>query len=141
PPPSPTVPISVAGPPRNGLEVIGWMRHAHPSRELRSLAFTMRTTEYGADTAAREARVQLLLPGKMRVELQPPTKRSGWVRIRHRLAVFERGRRVATEDRVDLTALLAYDLFAQSIDTTIMWLDSTRMRFGLLRRDELDGRA
>ena len=62
------------------------------------------------------------------------------MRNRQRLAVFERGRRVSSVNRVDLSALLAYDVFAQSIDTTIMWLDSARVRFGLLRRDELDGR-
>jgi hypothetical protein len=43
-------------------------------------------------------------------------------------------------DRVDLTTLMAYDLFAQSMDSTIMWLDSARVRFALLRLDELDGR-
>lgn len=129
------------GPPRNGLEVIGWMRYTHPSRELRSLVFTVNTTEYRADSTVRtKARVYASLPGKLRVALLPASGRTGYVRNRQRLAVFERGRRVSTLRRVDLAMLLAYDLFAQSVDTTIMWLDSARVRFGLARRDELDGR-
>jgi hypothetical protein len=129
-----------AGFPRNGLEVIGGMRWAHPSRELRTLAFTVTTTLYAADsTMPTRSRVYAALPGKVRVE-QLPATRSGYVRIRQHLAVFERGRRITTASRVDLATLLAYDVFAQSIDTTIMWLDSARVRFGLLRADELDGR-
>jgi outer membrane lipoprotein-sorting protein len=126
--------------PRNGLEVIGGMRWAHPSLALRSLAFTVTTTQYADSTTVNRSRVYAALPGKLRVE-QLPSSRSGYVRDRQRLAVFERGRRVSTHNRVDLSALLAYDIFAQSIDTTIMWLDSARVRFGLVRRDELDGRA
>jgi outer membrane lipoprotein-sorting protein len=130
-----------AGSPRSGLEVIGWMRYAHPSRQLRSLAFTLSTTEYRDDSArVARARVYTALPGKMRLELLPATRRSGYIRNRHRLSVFERGRRVSTLSRVDLSTLLTYDVFAQSADTTIMWLDSARVRFGLVRRDELDGR-
>ena len=128
-----------AGFPRNGLEVIGGMRWAHPSRELRSLAFAVTTRDAADSTAVGHARVYASLPGKLHVE-ELPSNRSGYVRNRQRLAVFERGRRVSTANRVDLSALLAYDVFAQSIDTTIIWLDSARVRFGLVRRDELDGR-
>lgn len=129
-----------AGPPRNGLEVIGWMRYAHPSRRLRSLAFTVATTEYRSDSTLARSRVYAALPGKMRVELLPSSMRTGSVRNRQRLAVFERGRRVSTVSRVDLSMLLAYDVFAQAVDTTIMWLDSARVRLALVRRDELNGR-
>lgn len=134
------IPARASGVPRNGLEVIGAMRHAHPSRALRSLSFSVNTTEYGADSAHSQARVYASLPGRHRVDFLPSSRRSGHVRVRHRIAVFDRGRRVSRVNRVDLAALVAYDLFAQSIDTTIMWLDSARVRFALLRLDELDGR-
>lgn len=130
-----------AGPPRSGLEVIGWMRYAYPSRDLKSLAFTVSTTEYRADSSRlARSRAYAALPGKLRVTLLPASIRSGYVRDRQRLAVFERGRKVLSVNRVDLAMLLAYDVFAQSVDTTIMWLDSAHVRFGLLRRGELDGR-
>jgi hypothetical protein len=41
---------------------------------------------------------------------------------------------------VDLRALLAFDVFAESIDTTIMWLDSAQVRFGIARLEEWNGR-
>jgi len=127
--------------PRNGLEVIGAMKRAHPSRALRSLAFTLTTTEHRADSSGPlRARAYARLPGKFRVNRLPSSTRTGYVRDRQRLAVFESGRRIATTNRVDLAMLLAYDVFAQSIDTTIIWLDSARVRFALARRDELDGR-
>jgi hypothetical protein len=129
--------------PRNGLEVIGAMRRAHPSRALKSLAFTLTTTEHrGADSASPgRAQAHASLPGKFRVTRLPTTTRTGYVRDRQRLAVFESGRRVASANRVDLALLLAYDVYAQGIDTTIMWLDSARVRFALARRDELEGRG
>lgn len=117
------------------------MRRAHPSRELRTLSFTVSVTPLGADSATRRRqRVYTSLPGRLRVESLPPSRRAGYVRQRHRVAMFDRGRRVGRVDAPDLSTLVAYDLFAQSIDTTIMWLDSARVRFGLLRLDELDGR-
>jgi hypothetical protein len=139
-----SVPFPVGRPkvaPRNGLEVIGWMRHAHPSRALRSLAFSVTTTLYTGDTnVVRRSRAYAALPGRLRVEHLPVATRTGYVRDRQRLAIFEGGRRVSRQNHVDLTMVVAFDIFAQSVDTTVMWLDSARVRFGLLRSDELDGR-
>lgn len=126
--------------PSNGLEVIGWMRRAHPSRELRSLAFTISTTEYrGQSEKAIQSRAYAALPGRLRVDVLPEATRSGFVRNRQRLAVFDRGRRVSLLSRIDLATMMAYDLFAQNIDTTIMWLDSANVRIALLRPDEFNG--
>lgn len=130
-----------AGPPENGLEVIGWMRHAHPSRELKTLSYALRLTEYARDSQmVSRAQGFAELPGRFRMSLLPTTLRSGLVRDRQRLAVFEGGRRLSSASSVDLVALLAFDVFAEPIDITIMWLDSARMRFGLLRAGDFGGR-
>src|SRR5687768_9399052 len=101
--------------PRNGLEVIGAMRHAHPSRSLRSLSFTVTTTDHRAEPVRVAAsRTYARLPGKFRVARLPVNSQSGFVRDRHVMAVFEDGERVTTLRRVDLATLLAYDVFAQS---------------------------
>jgi outer membrane lipoprotein-sorting protein len=117
------------------------MRWSHPSRELKSLSFSLTTTEFGGDSeVVTRARGIVALPGRMRVEELPTSRKSGFVRDRDQFAAFERGKRVARSSRVDVAQLLAYDLFAQSTDTTIMWLDNSRMRFALARRVELKGR-
>jgi hypothetical protein len=140
-PPAPAgIPASASGIPRNGLEVIGAMRRAHPSRALRSLALRVSTIDARDTTRVRRAQLYASLPGRVRMESLPTTLRTGFVRQRQHLAVFERGAAVSRTTRVDLATLIAYDIFAQSIDTTIMWLDSARVRFALLRLDELDGR-
>ena len=140
-PSRPSSPARATMTPRNGLEVIGAMRFAHPSRELRTLAYTITTTtEREASTRSPRSRAYARLPGRFRETSLPSKSRTGFVRDRQRLAVFQSGRRVASVSRVDLTTLLAFDVFAQSIDTTIMWLDSANVRYGITRRDELDGR-
>jgi hypothetical protein len=136
--PDPSSPARASMRPRNGLEVIGAMRRAHPSRALKSLSYNVLTVDADEDTS--QARAHLVLPGRFRESVLPARQRTGSVRNRQRLAVFERGRRVTLQRRVDLSALLAYDVFAQSIDSTISMLDSASVRFGLLRQDELDGR-
>lgn len=136
--PEPSLPLPPSGDPKNGLEVIGWMRHTHPSRDLKTLTFMQTAVLESGDTA--RWLVAAALPGRLRAEALPSSQRSGSIRVRQRLSVFERGRRVANVSGVDLAALLAYDVFAQSIDTTIMWLDSSRVRFGLARRDYFQGR-
>lgn len=87
-----------------------------------------------------QSRVYASLPGRIRVDLLPASRRTSYVRNRQRFTVFERGRRVSTANRVDLATLMAYDVFAQSIDTTIMWLDVARVRMALLRGERFNGR-
>lgn len=137
-PPAPATPSPPAAEPRNGLEVIGWMRYAHPSRELRTLAFTMTRTRV-ADSSTSESLAYARLPGAMRTDAVSGDATS-LVRDRYRASVFRRGRRVSTLRGVDLRTLLAFDVFAEGIDTTIMWLDSARVRFGLARQDDWEGR-
>ena len=134
------IPARPSAIPRNGLEVIGAMRRAHPSRELRSLTLAVRVVDARDSSRVRRARVYADLPGRMRMEAIPASARTGYVRHRQRISVFEGGKRVNRMNRVDLAALVAYDVFAQSIDTTIIWLDSARVRFGLSRLDEFEGR-
>ena len=127
--------------PRSGLEVVGAMRRAHPSRALKSIAFTVSTTEHGSGgPRSAMARAVAALPGRYHVTTLPAGKRTGVVRNEQRVAVFQGGKRVISQNRVDLARLLAYDLFAQGIDTTIHWLDVARVRFGLARRDRFAGR-
>jgi hypothetical protein len=135
------IPARASGVPRSGVEVIGAIRRAHPSRGLKSLSYVLTTIEYRGDTERRtQARVWASLPGRLRVAQLPTTARSGTVRNLQRLSVFARGRRVAQSTRVDLVPLLTLDLFAQAIDTTIIWLDAARVRYGLIRLDEWAGR-
>jgi hypothetical protein len=126
--------------PRNGLEVIGAIRRAHPSRALRSLAFTVMTADPDAPARVTRARTLATLPGRFRTTTLPASRRTGTVRNQQRVAIFERGRRVVSRTRVDLATLLAYDLFAQGIDSTIKSLDAAGVRYGVSRRDRLDGR-
>jgi len=146
PVPAPGAPVparageKTPGEPRNGLEVVGWMRNAHPSRELKSLAFSVQVTEFGPDSAKTgRGRALVALPGRMRLSKLPSTTRSGYVRNGTRYAVFEKGRRVSSATRVDLPMLLAYDVFAQGVDTTISRLDDARVRFGLARPGTFKG--
>lgn len=124
--------------PQNGLEVVGAMRRAHPAGALRAVSFTATIREPREDTTrVRTATVVVAFPGKYRLAYW--SSKSGVVRDRDRLAVFEGGKRIASASRVDVAQLLAYDVFAQRIDSTIRLLDIARVRLGLLRRDRWDG--
>jgi hypothetical protein len=116
------------------------MRRAHPSRTLRSLAYTVVTMDPDAPARVTRARTLATLPGRFRTTTLPASRRSGTIRNQQRVAVFERGRRVISRTRVDLATLLAYDVFAQGIDSTIKALDAGGVRYGIARRDRLDGR-
>jgi hypothetical protein len=126
--------------PRNGLEVIGAMRRMYPSRALKSLSYTVTIQATEQNGEDRSSRMHARLPGLFRESELPARQRKGYVRDRQRLAFFERGQRVGLVNRFDLTTMLAFDVFAQSIDSTIMSLDAARVRFGVAREAELDGR-
>mgnify|MGYP003576200983 CR=1 FL=1 len=116
------------------------MRRAHPSRALRSLAFTVMAFDPDAPARVTRARTVATLPGRFRTTTLPASRKNGTIRNQQRVAVFERGRRVVSRTRVDLTTLLSYDVFAQGIDSTIRSLDAAGVRYGVARRDRLDGR-
>jgi hypothetical protein len=135
----PSSPTRARAMPRNGLEVIGAMRRAHPAGVLRSVSFTATIREPRVDTTrVRTATGVVAFPGKYRLEYW--SSRSGVVRDRERLAVFESGKRVASSSRVDVAHLLAYDVFAMRTDSMIQWLDIARVRLGRMRRDSWEGR-
>ena len=135
----PSSPARARAMPRNGLEVIGAMRRAHPAGVLRAVAFTATIREPRVDTTrVRTATAVVSFPGKYRLEYW--SSKSGLVRDRERLAVFEAGKRVASSSRMDIAHLLAYDVFAMRIDSTIQWLDIARVRLGRMRRDRWEGR-
>ena len=148
PVPEPAAPSADAGPsspargrltPKNGLEVVGAMRRVHPAGELRAVSFTATIREPRQDTTrVRTATVVVAFPGKYRLAYW--SSKSGIVRDRERLSVFEAGKRVASSNRLDLAQLLAYDVFAQRIDASIQALDIARVRLGRLRRDRWEGR-
>lgn len=139
--PDPSSPARGKMTPRSGLEVVGAMRRAHPSRTLKSIAFTVATTDLRGTAARSEtAREVAALPGRYHVTTLPAGRRTGLVRNEQQVAVFRGGKRIISQSRVDLARLLAFDLFAQGIDSTIRWLDVARVRFGLMRRDEFAGR-
>ena len=126
--------------PRNGLEVIGAMRREHPSRQLRSIAFTVVTSDPDAPARVTRARTLATLPGRFRTTTLPASRRTALVRNRQRVAIFERGRRVVSRTHVDLGTLLAYDVYAQGIDSTIQALEAAGVRYGIARRARFEGR-
>lgn len=136
----PSSPARAEVSPRSGLEVIGAMRREHPSRAVRSLAFTTVTSDPDAPAKVTRARTLASLPGRFRTATLPASRKSGTIRNQQRVAIFERGRRVVARTGVDLATLLAYDVFAQGIDSTIKWLDAAGVRYGIARRDRLEGR-
>lgn len=148
PVPEPVAPSVEGGPsspararvlPRNGLEVVGAMRRAHPAGALRAVSFTATIREPRQDTTrVRTATAIIGFPGKYRLAYW--STKSGIVRDRERLSVFEAGKRVNSASRIDVAHLLAYDVFAQRIDSTIQSLDIARVRLGLMRRDRWEGR-
>jgi outer membrane lipoprotein-sorting protein len=116
------------------------MRRAHPSRALRSLAFNVLMSAPDAPARVTRARTLATLPGRFRTTTLPATRKTATVRNNQRMAIFERGRLVVSRTRMDLTTLLAYDVFAQGIDSTIKALEAAGVRYGVARRDRLDGR-
>src|SRR5215212_5772288 len=66
------MPVPRMAAPRNGLEVVGWMHYAHPSRALKTLAFTVNVTDLLRDTSRTiQSRAHAALPGKLRVSELP----------------------------------------------------------------------
>ncbi len=81
----------------------------------------------------------IVLPGKLRIDYQPLTTRSGVLYTDGRIHSFVDGKAQPVQRGWNAALTLIGDVYAQPVDTTLFQLDSTGFDLSVFREDVWDG--
>lgn len=106
----------------------------------RTLRFEQSNTFYTSSGREEKSRwvENLSVPGRLRIDFQPLSSRSGLLILNNRVTTFDNGRRVNTRRSIQPILTLTADVYAIPPAVTIRRLDSLRIDLDKFRTDRLD---
>jgi len=106
---------------RSGQTLLRAMHDSYQGNWYETLTFTQKSTTLNPDgTSKVEAWYEAaMLPGKLRVDIGPPSDGNGMVLADNTLTVFQKGKVLVTRPLVHMLLVLGFDVYRQPPETTI----------------------
>jgi len=125
----------------DGAELLRAMHDRYQGNWYDTLTFTQKSTTLNADGSSKvetwyEA---ALLPGKLRVDIGPPSDGNGMLVADNVLTVFQKGKISATRPLVHILLVLGFDVYRQGAQTTIDQVKGEGFDLKKLRQDMWEG--
>ena len=124
-------------------ELISAMHAKYAGKWYKTLVFAQNTTSFRTDgTVKKELWYEAMsLPGKLRIDFDPPASRSGVLYTAATNYSFTEGKLV-NSDRIDHPLLiLGFDVYRQPVESTLEQLRRLKIDMGVLREDKWRGRT
>ena len=121
-------------------DLIREMHDRYSGKWYTTLRFEQANTFYTSSGREEKSRwVQnLAVPGKLRIDFQPLSSKSGLLILNNRVTTFDNGRRLETRRSIQPILTLTADVYAIPPAVTIRRLDSLRIDLEKFRTDRLD---
>jgi len=121
-------------------DLINEMHDRYAGNWYRTLRFTQTNTFYTQSGGEQKSRwVQnLSVPGRLRIDFEPLSAKSGLLILNNRVTTFDNGRRVDSRRSIQAILTLTADVYAIPAAITLRRLDSLRIDLDKLRTDKLD---
>jgi|HubBroStandDraft_6_1064221.scaffolds.fasta_scaffold00029_4 outer membrane lipoprotein-sorting protein len=105
---------------RDGGDVLRAMHDRYAKSWYKTLTFTQKSTTYNADgTNKVETWYEALgLPGKLRIDIGPPSNGDGYLMVDGTVTIFHGGNETGTRPLVNMLLVLGFDVYGQSPETT-----------------------
>ncbi len=105
-----------------------------------SLRFAQSNTFYTQSGGEQKSRwiETLSVPGKLRIDFEPLSSKSGLLILNNRVTTFDNGKRVDTRRAIQGILTLTADVYAIPAEVTIRRLDSLKIDLDKFRTDKLD---
>jgi hypothetical protein len=126
---------------RNGDAVLRAMHDRYKTSWYDTLTFTQKSTTYNADgtTKVETWHEAALLPGKLRIDIGPPSEGNGYVMVDGTLTIVKDGKVTGTQPRVNMLLVLGFDVYRQDPQTTIDVVKAQGYDLTKLREDTWEG--
>jgi hypothetical protein len=121
-------------------DLINEMHDRYAGNWYRTLRFTQTNTFYTQSGGEQKSRwVQnLSVPGRLRIDFEPLSAKSGLLILNNRVTTFDNGKRVDSRRSIQAILTLTADVYAIPATTTLRRLDSLRINVEKFRTDKLD---
>jgi hypothetical protein len=121
-------------------DLINEMHDRYAGNWYRTLRFTQTNTFYTQSGGEQKSRwVQnLSVPGRLRIDFEPLSAKSGLLILNNRVTTFDNGRRVDSRRSIQAILTLTADVYAIPAAITLRRLDSLRIDLDKLRTDKFD---
>jgi hypothetical protein len=126
---------------RNGDAVLRAMHDRYKTSWYDTLTFTQKSTTYNADgtTKVETWHEAALLPGKLRIDIGPPSEGNGYVMVDGTLTIVKDGKVTGTRPRVNMLLVLGFDVYRQDPQTTIDVVKAQGYDLTKFREDTWEG--
>ena len=110
-------------------ELITEMHDRYAGNWYRSLRFTQSNTFYTQSGGEQKSRwiEHLSVPGKLRIDFEPLSSKSGLLILNNRVTTFDNGKRVDSRRSIQAILTLTADVYAIPVEVTMRRLDSLKI--------------
>ena len=123
----------------SGRELIGAMHDRYEGTWYRTLRFAQTNTFYTQSGKEEESRwvENLSVPGRLRIDFEPLSSKSGLLILNNRVTTFDNGKRTDTRRSIQGILTLTADVYAIPATVTLRRLDSLGIDVKKVRKDRL----
>jgi len=120
-------------------ELITEMHDRYADNWYRSLRFVQSNTFYTQSGGEQKSRwvEHLSVPGKLRIDFEPLSSKSGFLILNNRVTTFDNGKRVDSRRSIQAILTLTSDVYAIPPEVTLRRLDSLKVDLQKFRTDKL----
>jgi hypothetical protein len=124
----------------SGRDVLTEMHDRYSGKWYRTLRFTQTNTFYTQSGKEEQSRwVQnLSVPGRLRIDFEPLSSKSGLLILNNRVTTFDNGKRIDSRRSIQPILTLTSDIYAIPVEVTMRRLDSLKIDLDKFRKDKLD---
>lgn len=121
-------------------QLVREMHARYSGKWYQTLRFEQSNTFYTSSGREEKSRwvENLSVPGKLRIDFEPLTSKSGLLILNNRVTTFDNGRRLETRRSIQAILTLTADVYAIPPAVTIRRLDSLKIDLDKFRADRLN---
>lgn len=126
---------------RNGEALLGAMHDRYKASWYDTVVFTQKSTTYKPDgTSSSETWYEAaMLPGKLRVDIGPPSNGNGAILADGTVTLFKDGKQTGTRPLVNMLLVLGFDVYRQAPEATISTVKDQGFDLTKVREDSWEG--
>ena len=127
---------------RNGQDLLRAMHDRYKDSWYQTVTFTQKSTTYKPDgTSSAETWYEAAwLPGKLRIDIGPPTAGKGYIFSNGNVTVIKENKVVANVKDINMLLVLGFDVYRQDPEATINIVKGEGYDLSKVREDSWEGK-
>ena len=127
----------------SGEDLLRVMHSRYKDSWYQTMTFTQKSTTYKPDgTSSAETWYEAaLLPGKLRIDIGPPSDGKGYIFSEGNVSVIKDNKIVETVKSINMLLVLGFDVYCQDPEATIRIVKGENYNLSKVREDTWDGKA